>query len=98
MSDGHMIVTFGAIENGATDADAVAAQIDQQLDDLKSYLAPLVASWSGEASADYQASQAKWDASAADLNQVLKEIAANLRTANQNYGDAERSNASMWGT
>ncbi len=96
MSDGHMLVTFGAIDAAATDTDAIAAHIDNQLDDLKSYLAPLVASWEGQASGDYQALQAKWDTSAAELNQVLRQIATNLRTANQNYGDAERANAAVW--
>ena len=96
MSDGHMLVTFGAIDAAASDTDTIASQIDGQLDDLKSYLAPLVASWEGQASGDYQALQAKWDTSAAELNQVLRQIAANIRTANQNYGDAERTNAAMW--
>ena len=95
MSD-HMLVTFGAIDAAASDTDGVAGQIDQQLDDLKSFLAPLVASWTGQAATDWQALQSKWDSSAAELNQVLREIANNLRTANQNYGDAERANTSIW--
>lgn len=95
MSD-HMLVTFGAIDAAASDTDAVAGQIDQQLDDLKSYLAPLVASWTGQAASDYQALQSKWDGSVAELNQILREIAVNLRTANQNYGDAERANTGIW--
>ncbi len=96
MPDGQMLVTFGSIDAAASDTDGIASQIDQQLDDLKSYLAPLVASWEGQASGDYQALQAKWDTSAAELNQVLRQIATNLRTANENYGQAERSNAAMW--
>ncbi|MGH8902358.1 MAG: WXG100 family type VII secretion target [Egibacteraceae bacterium] len=95
-ADGRMLVTFGAIETGAADTDAVAGQIDQQLDDLKSYIAPLVASWTGQASSDYQALQQKWDASAAELNQVLKQIAVTLRTANENYTSAEQSNIGIW--
>ncbi len=95
--EGHMLVTFGAVENAAADADTVAGQIDRQLDDLKTYLAPLVASWTGQASADYQALQSRWDSSAADLGMVLREIANSLRTAHANYSRAETANASIWG-
>ena len=95
--DGQILVTFGAVNEAAMDADGVASQIAQQLGDLKSYLAPLVASWSGEASSDFQALQAKWDSSANDLNQVLRQIAQSLRTAGDNYLSTERTNSQLWG-
>ncbi len=91
-----MLVTFGAVENAAADTDTVAGHMNQQLDDLKTYLSPLVASWTGKASTDYQALQSKWDASAADLNVVLREIANALRTAHANYSQAESANAAIW--
>jgi early secretory antigenic target protein ESAT-6 len=94
---GHILVTFGSIAEGAADVDAVANQIDQQLSDLRAYLAPLVATWEGTASIDYQALQRKWDTSLADLNVVLRQIGNSLRTANQNYTSAETTNARMWG-
>jgi WXG100 family type VII secretion target len=94
--DGHILVTFGAINEAAMDTDSVASQIAQQLSDLKAYLAPLVANWSGEASAEYQALQAKWDAGASDLNQVLRQMAQALRTAGENYQSTERTNTSIW--
>ena len=37
------------------------------------------------------------DTSAADLNSVLREIAAALRTAHANYSEAEAANTAMWG-
>jgi ESAT-6 family protein len=95
--DGHIQVTFGAVNEAAMDTDGVASQISQQLSDLKTYLAPLVASWSGEASSDFQALQAKWDNSANDLNQVLRQISQSLRTAGDNYLNTERSNKQIWG-
>jgi len=78
------------------DTDSVASQIAAQLTDLKAYLAPLVANWSGEASSEYQALQAKWDASLDDLNQVLRQMASALRTAGDNYQSTERTNSSIW--
>ena len=95
--DGHIQVTFGVVNEAAMDTDAIASQIAQQLADLKTYLAPLVASWSGEASGDFQALQAKWDASANDLNQVLRQISQSLRTAGDNYSNTERANKQIWG-
>jgi WXG100 family type VII secretion target len=94
--DGHILVTFGAINEAAMDTDGVASQIAQQLSDLKSYLAPLVATWSGQASTEYQALQSKWDASADDLNQVLRQMSQALRTAGDNYANTERKNSSIW--
>lgn len=95
-NDGRMIVTFAAINEAAMDADSIATQIAQQLGDLKSYLAPLLETWSGQASSDFQALQAKWDASAGDLNQVLRQIAEALRAAGENYQTTERTNSSIW--
>ena len=94
--DGHILVTFGAINEAAMDTDSVASQIAQQMSDLKAYLAPLVASWSGDASSEYQALQSRWDASANDLNQVLRQMAQALRTAGDNYASTERSNKQIW--
>lgn len=93
---GHILVTFGSLAEGAADVDAVASQIDQQLADLRSYLAPLTASWDGVAAADFQALQRRWDTSIADLNAVLRQIAVSLRTAGENYASAESTNARMW--
>ncbi|MDQ3575145.1 MAG: WXG100 family type VII secretion target [Actinomycetota bacterium] len=95
-AEGHMLVTFGAVENAAADTDTVATHIDRQLGDLKAYLGPLAGSWTGQASGDYQALQARWDNSAADLNQVLRHIAGALRTAHGNYAQAENANATIW--
>jgi WXG100 family type VII secretion target len=78
------------------DADAIAAQIAQQLSDLKAYLAPLVASWSGGAAGDFQALQAKWDNSANDLNQVLRQMSQALRAAAEQYQATEKTNSSVW--
>jgi early secretory antigenic target protein ESAT-6 len=95
-TDGPILVTFTAINEAAMDTDSAASQIAQQLNDLKTYLGPLVASWSGDASTEYQALQARWEASANDLNQVLRQMAQALRTAGENYRNTERKNSSIW--
>lgn len=97
MADGHIKVTFESVMAAAADTDAIAGQIGQQLEDLKGYLAPMVGTWSGQASSDYQALQARWDAGAVDLNAVLRQIASALRTAHSNYRMAETQNSAIWG-
>ena len=95
-AEGQVIVNAQALDEGASDTDAVAGQIEEQLNDLQGYLAPLVASWTGEASSDYQALQQRWNTTAEDLNAVLREIAGALRTASENYVSGEKRNAAMW--
>jgi 6 kDa early secretory antigenic target len=95
-ADGQVLVNAQVLDEGASDTDAVAGQIEQQLGDLKGYLAPLVASWTGQASSDYQALQQRWNQSADDLNTVLRQIATTLRQAAQSYVSGENTNASMW--
>jgi WXG100 family type VII secretion target len=96
MAEAQVVVSAQALNEGASDTDAIAGQIDQQLGDLKGYLAPLVSSWEGEAASDWQALQQKWNTSAEDLHAVLQQIAGALRTASENYSSGESANASMW--
>jgi WXG100 family type VII secretion target len=95
-SDGQVLVKAQVLDGVASDTDAIAGQIEQQMSDLKGYLAPLVASWSGEAASDYQALQQRWNTSAEDLHAVLRQIAATLRSVAEDYVREENTNASMW--
>ena len=96
MSEGRIQVTFGELENARGSIQTNWSNITRELDDLKRYLQPMVQTWSGEASTAYQAQQAKWDQSAADLNQVLNQIGVALGTSNENFQSAERTNASRY--
>lgn len=96
MPEDRMVVTFGAINEAAMDTDSIATQISQQLEELKSYLSPMTASWSGEAASEFQALQAKWDNSANDLNLVLRQISQALRSASELYQATENANSSLW--
>jgi ESAT-6 family protein len=95
-ASGYILVTPSALAEGAADTDNVASQIDQQLSDLRTYIAPLVATWDGTAAMDYQALQNRWTTNLADLNTVLRQIANALRIAEQNYNSCESTNCSMW--
>lgn len=95
-SSDQIKVTFGAIDTAASDAGTIARNLNQQLDDLKGYISPLVASWTGQAATNYQALQKEWDTSAAALTGILHQIAGALRTANENYITAENAIANIW--
>jgi 6 kDa early secretory antigenic target len=96
MSTSEIKVTFGALGAAQGDVATTASRITGQLEDLKRFLAPMVASWHGQAALDYQVKQRQWDAAAADIAAVLAQIGVALGTANDNYQQVERANAARW--
>ncbi len=90
-------VTFGTIAQAQGDVSNTVARMNGQLDDLRAFLAPMVSTWEGGASSDYQVLQKRWDTAAADLNTVLMQISQLLGQANQGYQATEMANASVWG-
>jgi early secretory antigenic target protein ESAT-6 len=83
----------------STTRDHIAQTVgtmNSTLDDLKAYIKPLTATWTGDASTQYQVLQDKWDASAADLNSVLGRISAALGEAITQLQAAERQNAARF--
>jgi 6 kDa early secretory antigenic target len=93
---GEILVTFGELESARSAIQTTWANISREMDDLKRYLQPMVETWTGEAASAYQAHQAKWDRSAADLNQVLNQIGVALGTSNENYQVGEAANKARW--
>jgi early secretory antigenic target protein ESAT-6 len=89
-------VTFAALEAAQSDVSGVAGRMTSQLEDLKRFLAPLVATWEGQAATEYQAKQRQWDTAAGSLAGVLGQIGVALGAANESYRQVEQSNASRW--
>ena len=86
MSIGSEIkVTFGALATAQSDVSGTASRITEQLEDLRRFLAPMVATWQGAAAQDYQVRQKQWDTAAADLTAVLGQIGVALGAANDGY-------------
>jgi 6 kDa early secretory antigenic target len=96
VSDGTILVTFGELESARESIATTWKNISQELEELKSYLKPMVDTWTGDASIAYQALQAQWDRSANDLNQVLNQIGVALGTSNENYRAGEEANRRRW--
>ena len=89
-------VTFAELGGAQQHVAQTAQQMNAHLEDLQRMLAPLVATWTGEAATDYAAKKRQWDTAAADLNQVLVQIGTALGQANEGYQQVERANASRW--
>ncbi|MBO0878555.1 MAG: WXG100 family type VII secretion target [Pseudonocardia sp.] len=92
----EILVTFGEIAAAQQNVASTAQRLNAQLDELKRFLAPMVATWTGQAAEDYQVKQRQWDTAATDLNQVLAQIGVALGHANEGYQQVERANASRW--
>ena len=89
-------VSFGTVSQAQGDVANTVGRIDQQLADLRKFIAPLVASWEGGASTDYQALQKRWDSAAGDMNAVLAQISQLLGQAHEGYRSTESANAGAW--
>jgi 6 kDa early secretory antigenic target len=96
MSTSEIKVTFSALGAAQGDVATTASRITAQLEDLKRFLAPMVATWEGRAAADYHLKQRQWDTAAADIAAVLAQIGVALGTANDSYQQVERANAARW--
>lgn len=89
-------VTFAALEAAQSDVTGVATRMAGELEDLKRFLAPLVATWVGQAATDYQVEQRRWDTAATNLATVLGQIGVALASANESYRRVEQANAARW--
>ncbi len=89
-------VSFASLSQTETDILNTQASLHQRLEDLKKYIAPMVATWTGEAATHYQAKQREWDTAAADLNTILGQIGVAVGLARDDFADGERNNAQIW--
>ena len=97
MDSSQILVTFGALAEAQTTTTTTAAALRGKLDDLQAYLAPLIATWEGQASASYQGHQAQWNAAATELESIMRQISGALGSALEQYQSTEAANAAMWG-
>lgn len=96
MTTSGINVAFGTVSQAQADVMNTVSRVDGQLDELRSYLAPLVSTWAGGASSDYQALQKRWDTAAGDLNAVLAQVGQLLGRAHDSYRDTEMANVRAW--
>jgi WXG100 family type VII secretion target len=97
MSD-QVLVTFAALAEAAQTIQSTYNNLNTKLSDLQSQLKPVVSTWTGSASENYQVQQQKWDQAQTDLNTVLQAIGKAVEAAHDAYTTTEQSNAQAWGS
>ena len=95
MSD-QVLVTFAALAEAAQTIQSTYNNLNTKLQDLESQLKPVVSTWTGSASENYQVQQQKWNQAQTDLNNVLQAIQKAVESAHDAYNQTESANASSW--
>ena len=73
------------------------ARFNAALDELRAQIAPLQAAWTREAAEAYRVEQARWDQSAAALNDMLVSLGNAVREGSDDVADTDRRAAGAWG-
>ncbi|KAA0098621.1 WXG100 family type VII secretion target [Mycolicibacterium sp. P1-18] len=74
-----------------------SARFNAALDELRAQIAPLQAVWTREAAEAYRVEQARWDQSAAALNEMLMSLGNAVREGSDDVADTDRRAAGAWG-
>lgn len=96
MASGTVHVSFGDMQDAADSVGAANRAVQFELDDLYRMLAPIVATWSGDAAESFQYQHQVWVRAAEDLNSVLSHIAVLLEDSHSAYSQAESDAAALW--
>lgn len=89
-------VNFAALATAQADITTTVARVNSRLEDLRRFLAPMVATWEGDAAVAYQAHQRTWDTSAAELAAVLQQVGVAVGNSNQEFQVMETRLAGGW--
>ena len=86
----EQIREFTGIEAGASAIQASVGTTQGLLDEGNTSLKNLAAAWGGSGSEAYQAVQARWDATSAELNTRLRELANRISEARGGMESTEK--------
>jgi WXG100 family type VII secretion target len=88
---------FTAIEHTVRqEIHSTSARFNAALDDLRAQVAPLQATWTREAAEAYRVEQARWEQSAAALNDILVRLGNAVRDGAADVADTDRRAAGAW--
>ena len=89
---------FGEIEYTVRqEIHRTSARLNGALDDLRAQIAPLQATWTRQSAEAYRAEQARWEQSAAALNEILVSLGNAVRDGADDVADTDRRAANAWG-
>ena len=89
-------VGFAAMTTAAADVKASVTKFAQLMSSMDDALRPLRASWTGEASAAYQASKATWNSQITTTITQLNAIGKAVETSGEDYKATEDSIVKRW--
>ncbi|MGI4894999.1 MAG: WXG100 family type VII secretion target [Janthinobacterium lividum] len=90
-------VNFNSLATAGADLSAGVASAGTRLENLKGAIAPMVATWDGDAQIAYHEQQTKWDTAWVDLTDALKQLQIATMTSHDGFQAGESSNTSSWG-
>lgn len=96
MSDGMLVVQFGALQTASGNIQSALSNMQSQLSQLESDAAPLVSTWQGDAKASYEARQRTWRQAAEDLSNILRDIQKAVDESAADYQSTESRNRALF--
>ncbi|GAA0816037.1 WXG100 family type VII secretion target [Spirilliplanes yamanashiensis] len=96
MSDGRLVVNFGALQQAAADIQKAISTLDSQLAQLESDAKPLISTWDGAAMEAYQQRQQTWTRASDDLKAMLAKIKVALDESTNDYLNTEKRATSLF--
>ncbi|MUL64088.1 type VII secretion protein EsxT [Mycobacterium sp. CBMA 234] len=88
---------FGEIEfTVRQQIHTTAARMNTSLDELRQLIAPLQQTWTREAAEAFQVEQARWNQSAAALNEILHSLGNAVRDGADDVAATDRRAAGDW--
>lgn len=91
-----IIVDYATIHTAAEDCNKTGGELEAAFEDLKSRLAPLTSSWSGDAMAMWEDRQAQWYQALDELKAVLARIATALPQIADGYQSTDKGVSSLF--
>lgn len=92
----EQVWNFAGIEGGAGEIQGAVGTTAGLLDEGKGSLAALASIWGGSGSEAYQAVQMRWDATSAELNAALQNLALTISQAGATMAQTEAGVTGMF--
>lgn len=90
-------VDYATMQELSANVDRAHGHHQELFDDLMSRLQPLFESWGGEGAEAHSTAQNEWNKSTGELNQVLAQVSAVVKQAEEGYQDTDRKIAGSFG-
>ncbi|MEU6510624.1 MULTISPECIES: WXG100 family type VII secretion target [unclassified Streptomyces] len=92
-NSGELEVTYGSLDDTATQLANHARQLEESLEAIKQKVAGVASMWEGEAHTAYTEHQAAWDREAQGIHEALQQIGKVVHAAGGDYQGGDRKAA-----